>query len=441
MTDLIRRSMRNSQLAQALLAAFYFFLIMCSYYMLKPLRDSSFLSEFHANAKPLFNLITMAILFFAASLYSSVVKKVQGISFIRLFYGFVFLNLAAFWMGIEASPRFAGALFYAWLSCANVFLVTVFWTQINSSFSAKKDKFLYVIIGLGGGIGAAFGGEITENIVPYIGPNNLIFAAGGILFIAFLCSLFIARRTGQETFVIPEPEKDLSNFRGLLKNRYAVCLLVLVVIGTFVQTIYDYQLTTMVEHTIGKDKAALAVFYGGLYSRLNTFSFLAQILIGPLVLMSIGPARGMYVLLALILGSSAVLALNNSLPVMEWVFIVFAGSGYSVVQMFREQLYLPASPGVKVSSKGFIDTFGYRAGDAVAAICFVVVVTILGFDVVRLDYFVMGAGIVAAYYLYKANEIYGQIIRDAETEPVPVPVAEKSTQENTTASGGFATLG
>jgi AAA family ATP:ADP antiporter len=409
-----------SDVSRASLAATYFFLIMCTYYMLKPLRDSGFLSEFHAGAKPIFNLATMAILFFAAGAYSSIVKRIKGTRFLHLFFTIMVVSLLLFRFFIEDYPRLMGALFYTWLSCANVFMVMVFWTQVNSTFTAKKDRLLYVLIGLGGGLGAAFGGKITEAIVPLIGPNNLIYSSISVLTVAYLCSLAIARTSGKEPFVIPEVEKDLAGFQGLMRDRYALCILAIVVIGTFVQTIYDYQLTAMVEQTIGKDKAHLAVFYGGLYARMNMFAFLAQILIGPVLVLRMGPAKGMYGLLALIFTTSIILLYNSSLPAMEWVFIVFAGSGYSVMQVLREQLYVPASHSVKIGAKGFIDTFGYRAGDAFAAVAFFFLVIFMHFDLAHLDYLVIGAGVLAAFIVFDVNRIYRRM-EVVRTPPVPTP--------------------
>ena len=111
----------------------------------------------------------------------------------------------------------------------------------------------------------------------------------------------------------------------------------------------------------------------------------------------------------LILGTAMALTMNQSLFMMEWVFIIFSGSAYSVVQTLREQLYIPASQLIKIKGKGFIDTFGFRTGDSLAAICFVVFISLLGFDSVGLEILVILSGIAAAYYLIQANRIYNQL--------------------------------
>lgn len=409
----------KDQLAKALFGALYFLLVLCSYYMLKPLRDSSFLTSFHPHAKPLFNLVTMMLLFFGASFYGSIVRRVQGRKFISLFYAVLVSNLLIFWWLFYRFPDFTGAVFYAWLSVANVFMVAVFWTQINFSFTGKGDKLLYVIVGLGGGIGAAFGGKLTSLIVPYVGSNNLILAACCVLVAAFGCALYLANSSSNsESFVISEKDAARTNFRGVLSEKYAVSILAIVAIGTFVHSIYDYQLSVLVAETLERNKDSYAIFYGDLYYRLNSFAILAQILIGPLVLLSIGPARGLYIFLALIVGTAIALAMNNTLFVMEWVFIVFVGSGYSFVQIFREQLYVPASQYIKVSCKGFIDTFGFRLGDAVAALSFVLIVSVFGLDMVRLEYLVLLSSLAAAYYLVQANREYRALVRAREEESI-----------------------
>lgn len=410
LSEKMGRDQIKSRIGRAIFGGFYFLLILCSYYMLKPLRDSSFLTAFHPHAKPLFNLVTMVLLFFAAGFYNSVVSRFQGRRFVWVFYGSLLSNLLLFWWLFYKLPGVTGAVFYGWLSVANVFLIAVFWTQINAAFTDQNDKLMYVIVGLGGGIGAAFGGKITSAIVPYVGSNNLILVACVVLLFAFLCSLWISYSVEQgESFVISDEDKGRANFRGVLQERYAVSILALVAIGTFVHSIYDYQLSVMVAETLERNKDVYSIFYGDLYYRLNSFSIFAQVLIGPLVLMSIGPARGLYIFVALIVGTAIALSINNSLFVMEWVFIIFVGSGYSFVQIFREQLYVPASQFIKVSCKGFIDTFGFRLGDSLAALSFVIVVSFFGFDAVRLEYLVLLSSLVACYFLFQANRLYNQL--------------------------------
>lgn len=406
----------RKQLPEALLASLYFFLVLFAYYLLKPLRDSSFLSEFHPHAKPLFNVVTMTLLFFAAGFYNQIVKAVRGRLFLVTFYLGLILNLLLFRMLFAYAPALAGGVFYAWLSLANVFLVTVFWTQMNGSFTNFHDKLLYVVVGLGGVAGAACGGKLTEMIVPKIGSDNLIYVACALLVLALGAALLMARRVAKkQLFQIPEVDHERANFRGLLQDRYAVAIFALVAIGTFVHQIYDYQLSVLVANTVEKTKDSYAVFYGDLYFKMNFFSFLAQCLIGPLVLFSIGPARGLYIFFFLIIGTAGALLFNNSLAVMEWAFIIFVGSGYSIVQIFREQLYVPASQFIKVSCKGFIDTFGFRVGDSVAAIAFVVLVSWLNWDAARLDYLVIAAAFVAAYYLFEANRMYRELLSAKES--------------------------
>jgi AAA family ATP:ADP antiporter len=399
-------TLKRLRIIEALLGALYFFLVLCAYHILKPLRDSSFLTEFHPHAKPLFNLITMILLFVIAGSYSWIVKKVPGKKFLTIFYSFIVLNLILFWLLFKMQSDVAGALFYTWLSTANVFMITIFWTQINSTHIKTPNHWYYIIIGLGGTIGAALGGKITSLVVPLVGSNNLIFIAIFIIALAYAIGLRLSNLSRQQSFVIPPVQHETANFKGLLKEQYAICILVLVVIGTFVQSIYDYQLTVMVSENVKLDKDTLSIFYGDLYFKMNAFAFFAQLILGPLLMMTLGPARGLYLFVGVIMATSLTLSFNYSLPVMEWVFIIFAGTGYSLVQVFREQLYIPASEKIKVSYKGFIDTFGFRAGDSLAAVAFVVVVSLLGFEMAQLDVLVFISALIAAYFLYKANRIY-----------------------------------
>lgn len=419
---------RRNELIAALLGAGYFFLILCTSYLLKPLRDSSFLTEFHPHVKPLFNLLTLVVLFLAAYLYDWAVRKFKDHKFILLFYLTIATNLLLFRWLFPLSPKFIGAIFYFWLSTANVFLVTLFWTQINGSFVRHNQRYWYVVIGLGGGLGGALGGKITSWVVPRLGTDNLIWVALALLALAYMFSQLMDQKVQTQPFAAHDTKNDGDTFKQLLKNRYAVSILALVVIGTFVQTLFDFQLTTLVAQSIEKNKDAYALFYGNLYWKQNTMSLLAQILLGPLVLASIGPSRGLFVLPLLIIASCVSLLSHQNLAMMEWVVVIYAGSSYSIIQMFREQLYVPAATKVKVNFKGFIDTFGFRAGDALAAITFLVVISLIGLKPEILDYIVAASGLAALYFWLEAHHIYSKLF------PASPPKTQLTTAEGVHAS-------
>ncbi len=400
----------------ALLATVYFFLIMTGYYVIKPLRDSSFLSSFHPNWKPVFNVFSMILLIFLASGYNYLLTKKKGIKFLRLFFGGIILSLITFRLLFPLTPALAGALFYFWLACINVICVTLFWTQINTSFTKNRDRFYYIIIALGGTIGGAMGGKFTSFIVPSIGTDNLLLVACFIFSLSYLMAYLINHLSQGSYFQIEQKKNHQISFKNIISENYAFYILLIVIIGTFVQSIYDYQLAVYVKNTLENSRNIFSIFYGNLYFKMNIFSIFAELILAPLILITIGAGKGMYLFILLIFGTNTLFRIDPSLFVIEWMFIFFAGSGYSIIQIFREQLYIPAPQSIKISYKSFIDTVGFKSGDALAAVVILGNLYFFQEKLSNLSTMIFIAGIIATFSLWKINKIYTKLLRGKGSE-------------------------
>src|SRR5215212_4685944 len=115
---------------RALLWSFaYFFCLLASYYVLRPLRDEMGIAGGVRNLHWLFPA-TFFVMLAAVPLFGAVVARLPRRRFIPLVYHFFVLNIAIFWLlltwGFE--KELVARVFFVWISVFNLFAVSVFWS-------------------------------------------------------------------------------------------------------------------------------------------------------------------------------------------------------------------------------------------------------------------------------------------------------------------------
>ena len=113
----------------------YFFLLLSSYYILRPVRDEM---AVQAGAGPLQWLFTATFLTMLAlvPVFGWLCARLPRAKMLPAVYFFFALNLAAFWaasrMGVPA--RDIAPVFFVWTSVFNLFVVSVFWSFMADLF-------------------------------------------------------------------------------------------------------------------------------------------------------------------------------------------------------------------------------------------------------------------------------------------------------------------
>ena len=156
----------------------YFFALLASYYVLRPLRDQSAIAG-GIKALPWLFTATFATLLVAQPVYGALVARLPRRRFIVVVYHFFAANLALFWLllvlGIE--PVAVARVFFVWVSVFNLFAVAVFWSFMADLFDSAQGKRLFGFIGAGGTAGALLGPVLTIALSEPLGPANLLLVA------------------------------------------------------------------------------------------------------------------------------------------------------------------------------------------------------------------------------------------------------------------------
>ncbi len=191
MTSLIYRATgaKPGELRAALWAFFYFFCLLASYYVLRPIRDEMANQIGREGLAELFTYVFLAMLV-VAPLFGWLMSRFARKTLLPWLYAFFAFNLLGFfsWMQVGGEQaRFTAQVFYVWVSVFNLFVVSVFWSFMADLFESDQAKRLYGFIAAGGTAGALAGPTITTTLVASLGPKNLMLVSASFLLVAIVC--------------------------------------------------------------------------------------------------------------------------------------------------------------------------------------------------------------------------------------------------------------
>jgi ATP:ADP antiporter, AAA family len=360
------------------LAFAYFFALLASYYLLRPVRDEmgvrgvgSLQWDFSA---------TFAALSLAVPAYSALVARVPRARAVPLVYRFFLLNLLLFWAAFrfELSPAAAGRVFFVWLSVFNLLVVSVFWSFMADLFSAEQGRRLFGFVAAGGSLGAIVGSATAGLLVGVIGISGLLALSAALLEVAARCAAALARgdthlpTLGSRPSEPPARGPDapvggtaLSGVVAVARSPFLRALSAQMLLYTFASTFLYFQGTRIVGAAI-PDPARRTAFFAAVDLGVNVAAFATQSLAtGRLaVAFGLGPALAAVPLVTL--GGLAALATAPTLIVLGGVQALRRVGHYALEKPARDVLYTVVSREEKYKSKGFIETVVYRGGDFLA---------------------------------------------------------------------------
>jgi len=407
MKNLINKifDIRKGELLVTLLMLLYIYLVMVTYYFLKPARDSLFLSEIGWRQLPYVFMLIALVAIPVNALYSRAGRRLRMNKLIN--YTTIALIACLFilrWV-VSTGSTWAMYTFYIWVSIYGVLSTSQFWLFANAVYTPTQAKRLFVLLNLGAIIGAFTGGEVTGLIIKLfdVRTENLLFFCMAFLTICiFVINAVWAlkKKEIEETAVrskVQEQRKEsvMQIFRSIKKSRYLLMIVGIIgmtmATGTFVDTQFKgvteghfINVEGNPEEFTDVEKGEMTSFLGKFYGRLSLISLLLQILFTYRFIRILG-ATGIIAFLpfGLLLGSVTMLAWPGLLA-----GVLLRGSDgsfkYSLDKTGRELLFLPVPLEVKKRTKVFIDVVVDRANRGFAGGLLLLCIA-AGFDIRQLS--------------------------------------------------------
>lgn len=461
------------ELKITLVAFAYIFFVICSYYVLKPVRGSLGM-ELGKDNIPVIGLLSMIVIIASNAVYSVLVGMYRRDIFIPMITKFFVVCIFVFWSiftfvfpadidkkggekpqktiaeaeslsvendeqtlqpkadsvsekaAIEQSifrsnlPRaLAISVYYLWVGVFALLAVSMFWSFMNDVFSVGQSKRLYAIIGYGGLIGGAVGSMITFYLVPLIGTANLLLVAMVILYPSIWSMKFIHQKHSEVKAEIspqPAPEAPVhpprpwDGFWAVYRTPILVFMAFEMFLLTFSSTLFYQQLIEMINRVFSTDTDATTEFFAGYFGRITVLSLVSQFFLTRLVMMLPNPVVGLFIFPLIQVVATALMLLSPSLEIVSWGLIISSAISYSTGRAIRELVYVPLDREQKYQGKGFIDTVVFRLGDGLSSIILIGGLELLSYGI-WIDWTILLSMAAQFYVIIKIARLFAESLK------------------------------
>ncbi|HEX4272328.1 MAG TPA: Npt1/Npt2 family nucleotide transporter [Rhizomicrobium sp.] len=366
------------QEVKAVLVAFaYFFFLMASYFILRPLRDTMGTVYGVAHLQELFTG-TFIVSFIVAPVYAGLASRIRLASFLPWVYGFIALTMVGFYFLFrsDANDRWVAAAFYVWLSTYNLLTISVFWSLMADIFSSTQAKRLFGFIAAGGTFGTIAAPAFVTVFVKQVGTDNLLLiSAAGFTVTAFMVRLL---ETEKRKLVAADPEAQkttldrqlggnpFDGFVLLFKSRYLMMIALFLLLMTWISTVIYFQLGDLISKEFAS-KAARTQAYATIDLATNTIAVLIQLFGTGRIIKRFGVTAGLLLNPIIMVVAFLAVAFSPVLLVLGSIQVVRRFSEYAVAKPSRDMLFTVVDQQAKYKAKNVIDTVVYRFGDLTSA--------------------------------------------------------------------------
>jgi AAA family ATP:ADP antiporter len=354
----------------------YFFSVLSSYYVIRPIRDAMGVAGGVNNLPWLFTG-TLVGMMLANPPFSALVARLPRLRFVSITYRFFMANLLLFFLLLQMTTGrqnvWIGRIFFIWTAVFNLFVVSVFWAFLVDVFTNKQSKRLFGFISAGGTLGGIAGSTITTVLVGYLGSTHLLLVSIALLEVAVL-SVRRMSRLSEALCVkrgLPQQEKvigggTLAGISHALRSPYLLQIGLYMILYTVLSTFLYFQQATIVGQTI-VDRAARTAFFARVDLLVNLLTLGIQIFLSGRTMKSLGVALTLTILPTLSAIGFLGLGLFPTIAAIVVVQVSRRASNFAFARPAREVLFTVLPREDRFKAKSFIDTFVYRAGDQIGA--------------------------------------------------------------------------
>ncbi len=391
-----------NELKATLVATLFVFILMASYYILRPVRDAMASDWTDSEVSFLWN-INFFVSTGIVAVYGFAVSRARLRNVVPAMYGFFAITFIAFYFGVSllTDRVLVDKAFYLWVSVFALFHVSVFWTFMADTFNPEQAKRVFAIIGAGASAGALLGPAVPALFAGMLGTDTLMLVASLGLMLVIPLVFYIYHLKGTE-LGNSDLEADTSKaeiggnwwqgFQSFVTNPYLLgigaFILLYVFIGSFV---YFEQKNLLVDFS----RAERTQILGSIDWLVNVLTFGLAFFVTGRIVSRVGMPVALGLMPILVCVGMLILAFAPMLTVLLALQVFRRGGNYGLTRPAREMLYTRVTREERFKAKPVIDIVVYRGGDAVSGTLFAFLTDGIGFGLAAVA--LVGAGIAAAW--------------------------------------------
>ncbi|MDP8229043.1 MAG: Npt1/Npt2 family nucleotide transporter [Candidatus Electryoneaceae bacterium] len=406
----------------------YIFLVIASLLIVKPVRNSLFLTHFGVSQLPYAFILVAVASIIVVSAYAHVTPKIR---LDRIILGTTIISvfcLLFFWIFLHWN--YGGGwlyyLFYVWVAIFGVIITTQFWLLANYVFNAREAKRLFSFIGAGAISGGIFGGYLTKYLSSVLHTNQLILISIVFLLLTIpICriiwkksarysyseKLIQQKRIGSTQTRQDDSVQD-SPLKLILDSPHLTTMACLVGISVIVANLVDYQFNAIATEVIHNEDQ-LTAFFGFWMSNLSIVSLGVQLFLTGRILQSVGIGASLFFLpVGILIGASAIL-FHPALWSAVMIKISDGGFKQSINKVGLEVLALPIPVRIKNQVKAFIDVFVDNLATGIGGLLLLLFTVYFGFKVQHISLIIIGLIGLWSYLIVRVKREYINSFRTA----------------------------
>ncbi len=354
---------------ESLLGSFLFFLVLSSWYVLRPVRNE--MAVANVDDLPYLLAAGAIAMLLINPIYSWVVSKTNLRKIVIYCYSFLILNLLIFlstwkFLGIGDSV-WVGRIFYVWCNVYSFFVVSIFWVVIINIFRNSKTRSFYGVIMAGGSLGAIFGSEISKrfsNSFDVYGLEFFTLSAAILLFFAMLLAMNITRSKMNEKIL----EKNsvgggsLDSIKNSIKSEEIRNIAGYVWMWTCLMTIQWITAINIIEDWSSDSQQRIS-FFATIEQIVSPLTLLIQLFLTNIIIRKVGIKNIMILYGFLFLIAYLLYGFFPSIVAVAIVTVFLRVFEYGFNKPTREIIYSTLKQNDRYKSSVLIDTFVSRFGD------------------------------------------------------------------------------
>lgn len=372
---------RPAEISATLTSFAFFFFVLSSYFILRPVRDLIAVTT-SPTRLPLLFAGTLIVMLLANRLFSALVVRLPVRRFVPLTYHFFAANLLVFFVvlritgGTVAGTQSLGIVFYIWTSVYNLFITSVFWSFMADIFRSEQAKRLFGFIGVGGTLGSITGSTLCAELANRIGVVNLFLVSIVLLEAAAMIVLRFPAAPRSASGPSLDDEDPTRNARiggsvwagitSLVRSPYLLGIAGFQILYTIGSTLLYFEQAGIIRTTFSSAEAR-TVALAHIEQAVQILTVLTQIFLTGRVIRWLGLAATLALLPAVSAVGFSTLGLAPVFATLVAFVVLRRGTNFGITNPAMEVLFTVVSREDKYKAKSFIETFIYRAGDQIGA--------------------------------------------------------------------------
>ena len=339
----------------------YFFCLLCSYYILRPVRDAAAVEIGPERLRWLLTA-TFFTMLALVPVFGWLAARLPRRRLLPILYAFFVLNLAAF------AVAFPPLVFFVWLSVFNLFAVSLFWSYMSDIYEAAQAARLYGMIAAGGSCGA-IAGPLLASLFAGIGHSALLLMAAAILALTIPCIVMLgrwSRRFPRDTAnEAPLGGSVLAGARAALSSPFLLAICGYLMCYTALSTALYFHQVEIVRAAV-PEPAERTRLFANVDLAVNSLTLVLQLLAFSRLTALLSPGWLLALMPLVSVAGFLWLGATPTLAALIAFGVTRRVGEFAISKPAREALFTVVPREERYKAKNFIDTVIYRGGDALA---------------------------------------------------------------------------